>query len=296
MLLNFKNKYCFFQLKIIALAVVFCYKEAYCQQEESISDRVKEESSISRKISEEAEKVADKAVELKEIVNSQELISELKSNSKNVADEVVELLENENYKSIMLSKGAKKNLKKAIKVAKNGVPESFTVESDEYMTEEEKKNLEQKKKDLEAKKQEENLANEKAYVYLASILFENNNNWTIWINEQKITNKNNSKKKELYISSITKDLANILWQMPLSKWQIISGKKKIDSPPQVNAENNVEIRFALMPNQTFVLDSKSVVEGREIINLVKKQELERKATNAANVSEVKKEEGKEFDF
>ena len=296
MLLNFKKIYRLFQLKIIALAVVFCYEEAYCQQEAAVSDRAKEDLSISRKIAEKTKEIAGKAGDLKEIVNSQELISELKSNSKDVADEVVQLLENENYKSIMLSKGAKKNLKKAIKVAKNGASESFTVESDEYMTEEERKNLEQKKKDLEAKKQEENFANEKAYVYLASILFENKNNWAIWINEQKITNKNNSKKKELYVSSITKDLTNILWQMPLSKWQIISGKTKSDSPPQVNAENNVEIRFALMPNQTFVLDSKSVVEGREVINLVKKQELERKTDNSANSSEVKQEEGKEFDF
>jgi hypothetical protein len=296
MLLNFKKIYRFFQLKIIALAVVFCCEEAYCQQEATVLDQTKEDSSISRKIAEKTEEIAGKAEDLKEIINSQELISELKSNSKDVADEVVQLLENENYKSIMLSKGARKNLKKAIKVSKNGSPESFTIESDEYMTEEEKKNLEQKKKDLEAKKQEESLANEKAYVYLASILFENKNNWVIWINEQKITNKNNSKKKELYVSSITKDLVKILWQMPLSKWQIISGKKKSENLPQVNAENNVEIRFALMPNQTFVLDSKSVVEGREVIDLVKKQELERKAANSTNPNEVKQEEVQEFDF
>ncbi len=296
MLLNFKTIYRFFQQKIIALAVVFCCNEAYCQQEATIEDRVKKDPSISRKISEETKEVIDKVADLKEIVNSQELISELKGNSKGIAEEVGELLENENYKSIMLNKSAKKNLKKAIKVAKNGGSETFAIENDEYMTDEERKNLEQKKKDLEAKKQEENLANEKAYIYLASILFENNNNWAIWINEQKITNKNNSKKKELYVISLTKDLANILWQMPLSKWQIISGKKKLDIPPQVNAENNVETRFTLMPNQTFVLGSKSVVEGKEVINLVKKQELERKSANSANTSEVKKEENKEFDF
>jgi hypothetical protein len=295
MLLNFKTIYRFFQQRIIALVVVFCCKEAYCQQV-AVSNQAKEDSSVSRKITEKTEGMVDKAADLKEIINSQELISELKSNSKDVAEEIGQLLENENYKSIMLSKGTKKNLKRAIKVSKNGDPGSFTIESDEYITDEERKNIEQKKKDLESKKQNENLANEKAYIYLASILFENKNNWTIWINEQKITNKNNSKKKELYVVSLTKDLANILWQMPLSKWQIISGKRNLDSPPQINAENNVEIRFSLMPNQTFVLDSKSVIEGREVISLVKQQELERKTANSANPSEAKKEEAKEFDF
>ncbi len=105
--------------------------------------------------------------------------------------------------------------------------------------------------------------NEKSYVYLASILYYSPHDWTIWVNNTKINSAENNPKKELFVKAINQDSVKIRWAIGMSKWKILSGNNS-DVMPKVNAENQVEVDFVLKPNQTFVLGSNNVVEGRAV--------------------------------
>ena len=130
-----------------------------------------------------------------------------------------------------------------------------------------KKEKDKKAKDLEAEDE-----NEKSYIYLASIIYYSPKDWAVWINNQKITSETNKNSKELFVKEIYSDHAKILWSLSISKWKILAGKKSDDAAPKLNAKNNVEIEFNLKPNQTFILGSGHVVEGRAVVNLVKEKE------------------------
>ncbi|MBP7710249.1 MAG: hypothetical protein KA100_04180 [Rickettsiales bacterium] len=175
--------------------------------------------------------------------------------------------------SLMFDDQESENLERAVESLKNNqafIPEG----SDEDPTL--NNGLSEKEKAEEAEKirkaeELKNLENEKSYIYMASIIYFNPKDWIVWINDKKITSKTNDSKKELFIESIKKDRVKILWKLSLSKWKIISGKREEFAPP-VNAENQIEIHFELKPNQTFVLSSSKVVEGKALIALQKKKE------------------------
>jgi hypothetical protein len=105
--------------------------------------------------------------------------------------------------------------------------------------------------------------NAKSYIYLSSILYHSPNNWSVWINDKKISKEDNKFGDELYIKSINKDRAEIIWTMSLSKWKIISNNKQEDILPPVN-NNQVEFNFSLSFNQTYMLNGNKIVEGRLI--------------------------------
>jgi hypothetical protein len=132
-------------------------------------------------------------------------------------------------------------------------------------------------------KEKESQQNEKSYIYLASLMYLNPKDWAVWVNEEKITSKNNSKEKELYVESVQKDRIKILWKLSLSKWKIISGHSSEESIPKTNKNNQIEIRFSLKPNQTFILSNNTIVEGKSLIALMKKKEEEESLkTNESN--------------
>ncbi len=141
---------------------------------------------------------------------------------------------------------------------------------------------EQRKKNADDKKRaEENEASEKSYVYLASIIYFAPKDWAVWINRQKITYDSNqkdkeSKDKEFYVKSIQKDRVKVLWKISLSKWKILSNSKPESEAPKVNANNQIEVEFELKQNQTFMLNTRSVVEGKAAIALMRKREEDRR--------------------
>ncbi len=133
-----------------------------------------------------------------------------------------------------------------------------------------KKNKTEKDAQLEAE-------NEKSYIYLASILYYSPNDWAVWINNTKITSDGNAKpNKELAVKEISRDAVKIVWSISVSKWKILSGKKSEDLAPKINAQNNVEIEFTLKQNQTFILGSGRVVEGRAVVNVAREKEVGKK--------------------
>lgn len=181
------------------------------------------------------------------------------------------LLGNDKPSSLMFDDQESGNLERAVESLKNNqiyTPDGEELNGDLNASEEEKK----KAADEAQKKAEElkNLENEKSYIYLASIIYFNSKNWIVWINDKKITSKTNDPQKELFVRSVTKDQVKILWKLSLSKWKIISGKKE-EFAPKINSENQIEVRFQLKPNQTFILSSNKVVEGKALVALQKKK-------------------------
>jgi len=100
-----------------------------------------------------------------------------------------------------------------------------------------------------------------SYIYLESILYHSPNNWSTWINGQKISSTDNKKSNELYIKSISADSANIVWTMSISKWKILTDQTSENDAP-VNTDNQVELNFNLSFNQTYILTGGKIIEGR----------------------------------
>ncbi len=161
--------------------------------------------------------------------------------------------------------------------------QSYTPEVAEGQSAENQKDLE----DAKAKSEEEEARNEKSYLYLASILYLSPKNWSVWIGDQKITAQTNDKNRELYVKSISKDKAKILWKLSLSKWKIITGKRSDEKLPKANEANQIENLFEIRPNQTFMLNENKVMEGKAYIK-ASMQDLT-KNSNLENKSEEKKQ-------
>ncbi len=117
--------------------------------------------------------------------------------------------------------------------------------------------------------------NEKSYIYLASIIHISKNQWVVWLNNNKITSQDNNIENEFYLKKVTRNLVNVVWKLSLSKWKILSGNSSEEFAPKVNDNNQVEVEFSLKPNQTYVLKSDKIVEGRGIIDQIRKREEEK---------------------
>jgi hypothetical protein len=158
------------------------------------------------------------------------------------------------------------------------VPDGGEVgDDDKNLTPEERK----KKAEEDKKREEENEASEKSYIYLASIIYFTPKDWAVWINKQKITYESNQRDKELYVKSIQKDRVKVVWKISLSKWKILSNSKPESEAPKVNAKNQIEVEFELKQNQTFMLNTHSVVEGKAAVALMRKREDDRRVKAAA---------------
>jgi predicted nucleic acid-binding Zn ribbon protein len=89
-----------------------------------------------------------------------------------------------------------------------------------------------------------------------------------------VTNKtkdSSSSENELYFKSVSQDRATIIWRLSISKWKILSGKKSEEYAPKINENNQVEVEFTLKPNQTFILSSNKVADGRAVDSINRKK-------------------------
>ena len=175
-------------------------------------------------------------------------------------DLVGTLLGTNKVSSLMFSDEELSDLDRAIDSFKSGQA---------YTSQQDPKNILNAKKDKKIKDPDAEDENEKSYIYLASIIYYSPKEWALWINNLKITSNSNKNTKELFVKEIYPGSAKIVWSLSISKWKILSGKKSEESAPKLNAKNNVEISFTLRPNQTFILGSNRVVEGRAVTNLLK---------------------------
>jgi len=179
--------------------------------------------------------------------------------------------------SLMFDDEESGNIDRAVESFKNNQiytpDENANPEELSGASEEERKLLEEAAR---AEEEKRNADNEKSYIYLASLLYFSKNDWIVWINEQKITSKTNNPEKELSVEAIDRGSVKMLWKLSISKWKIISGSRSEADIPKTNENNQIEIRFTLKPNQTFVLSSNNVVEGKALVALLKKKEDDKK--------------------
>ncbi len=132
-----------------------------------------------------------------------------------------------------------------------------------------KKKREQEAAEKARKEQDE--FNAKSYIYLASIMYSTPQDWVVWVNDKKITSETNKKGKELFLKSVDRDHVSILWNVSPSKLKVLLGAKADSLKLKVNDSGQIEVKFSLQPNQTFVLGSNTVVEGKIVTNQIKKR-------------------------
>ncbi|NBX52815.1 MAG: hypothetical protein EBT63_04125 [Proteobacteria bacterium] len=93
-------------------------------------------------------------------------------------------------------------------------------------------------------------------------MFFSEKSWSLWINDKKFLAQSNNPENELYFKNISQNQLTVVWKLSISKWKILSGKKSEELAPKINKDNQVEVEFTLKPNQTFMLSSNKVVDGR----------------------------------
>ena len=189
--------------------------------------------------------------------------SEVLSKVSDKKDEIRDLLLNKKPSSLMFNEEESESINRAIDSLNNN----------QVYTPENKKSEEAIKETtaVEVKKEEEN---EKSYIYLASIIYFTAEDWVVWLNDQKITPQTNNKNGELYLKSVQKDYVEVYWKLSISKWKVLSGKNDTTGL-KINTNNQVEVNFTLKPNQTFILGTNSIAEGRAVVALMQKKQKEK---------------------
>jgi len=222
-------------ISILLVATLFCQKSIYAQENINNSNIINNPSNeINKKIETASNKTPISASSIKKSIE--------------------DLFSNTKMQSLMFSDSDISNIDKAIEAFQNN--QIFELEGGE---ENQEKSITEEEKKLEQE-------NVKAYIFLSSILYFGNDSWSLWINDKKYTAKNNKIDSELYFKSVEKDKVNIIWKLSVSKWKILSGLRSESLAPKINSNNQVEIDFVLQPNQTFILNSNKVVNGKASIN------------------------------
>jgi len=192
-------------------------------------------------------------------INIDKVDSTTPISASSIKDALDDIFTTSKIKSLMYDEEQFNNIEKAIEAMRNN--QSFTPEGAEAK----KQSAEDAKKQAEEiKTLEESEDNVKSYVFLSSIMYFGEKQWSLWINDKKFIANANSNENELFFKVVSQDKATIVWRLSISKWKILSGKKSEEYAPKINENNQVEVEFTLKPNQTFILSSNKVVDGRAV--------------------------------
>ena len=104
--------------------------------------------------------------------------------------------------------------------------------------------------------------NKNSFLYLASIIYMNQNQWSIWLNNKNITSDNNKPENEIFVTKISRSHVDFLWKLSLTKWKILTRENIEESELELNNDNQIEIKFSLSLNQTFALKNTRIIEGK----------------------------------
>jgi hypothetical protein len=96
--------------------------------------------------------------------------------------------------------------------------------------------------------------------YLASVAFHAQNNWAIWVNDQKITHMDED-KVDLSVTAIDKRKVSLLWR-PASMEKVSASLAKHPNDSILVDSVHGTVQFTLYPNQTFSSYDMKVVEGK----------------------------------
>ena len=180
------------------------------------------------------------------------------------ATPIEDILLSKNIVSLMFTDDQSDNINRALDAFKSNqefIPEQTAKEREE--------NAGKLKEDEDREREKKVSENAKSFIYLASIVYFTPKDWAVWINDKKITYKDNDPEQEIFLVSVKPDSAQISWNLSVSKWRILSRQSADAVPPNLNENNQVEINFELHPNQTFSLNTSEISEGRALISLLK---------------------------
>lgn len=132
---------------------------------------------------------------------------------------------------------------------------------------------------------------QKAFViYLKSILFISQDNWSIWLNDKKITNQNNKDSNEFYVKNISDNKIILQWNISEFKWSYVNKMNAISKDKFKILENgNVELILALHPNQSYLPFSDNIIEGKyqeENIIIRNKDEINNNSTDELDIESI----------
>ena len=160
------------------------------------------------------------------------------------------LLQQKPITSVMFSDVDEKNIDRAVRAYKN--KEKFVVNQDSDS---------KKAKDKSGKKKDP-IENERSFLHLSSIIYFASDAWSLWVDSVKISSDSNKVGSDLYVKFISSEKVTIVWTMSISKWKILSGKVSESDAPKINKNDQVEVEFTLKQNQTYMLTTNKVIEGK----------------------------------
>lgn len=101
--------------------------------------------------------------------------------------------------------------------------------------------------------------------FLSSIMYYGPNEWAIWLNGFKISNRTNKTESPLYVSAINKNKVEIVWKpdaILLNDLKDIRSRFEKHDNRVPLADDGKSVVFILKPNQTFVSSIMSIEEGK----------------------------------
>lgn len=159
------------------------------------------------------------------------------------------------FESIMLDQEELKKVNQALEMFRQG-KEFVITKTQEALSEEDREKME-----IDQLSKEMELINKESKIHLGSILFFSKKTWSIWVNGKKITSDSNYPKNSIYVAKASERKIDFMWKLSISKWRVLTSNLDSKVTPQINNSGEVNVKFSLYSNQTFLLRENKTVEG-----------------------------------
>lgn len=103
------------------------------------------------------------------------------------------------------------------------------------------------------------------FIYLNSIMYISKDAWSIWVNNNKITNLTNN-NNDINVIEISPLYVLLGWKITNLQWQSISVNNTIKENQYKIYNDYVELFVRLSPNQTYLPNKNQIIEGMPIID------------------------------
>ncbi len=122
--------------------------------------------------------------------------------------------------------------------------------------------------------QEDEDKNEIPYFHLGSIMYISPDNWSVWLNGKRMTQKNPDKIKNIKIMDVERDFVKLRWRPNTIETIQNTWNKRLENPEDfkkfgiedfnIDFNRDRTVTFRLHPNQTLYTDAMEIVEGRRM--------------------------------
>lgn len=104
------------------------------------------------------------------------------------------------------------------------------------------------------------------FIYLNSIMYISKDAWSVWINNNKITNLTNN-NNDINVIDISPLYVTIAWKITPLQWESININNRFSQDRYKIYDNYVELFIKLSPNQTYLPSKNQIIEGMPDINI-----------------------------